>query len=110
MSEVLRKIPVVVLSSASAAVNSKPVRVGGNPFDVQITEPSAATLTVIQVSSDKLTWEIASDVAATSLTGIGVSYHAGIRERAEWARVQIATDSSGPRNFRTMLLVHKETD
>lgn len=108
MSEVLRRVSSRVASVNGAVANGEPIRVGGNLFDVQIE--AEAALVTIQISSDKFAWFTATDIGGVALATIGDSYNAGIREGAQWARQQVASDVGAVRNFDALFIIHKQSD
>ncbi len=95
-----------VLSSTAATVNSEPVRVAGQPFSVQTVAPAA--FVAIQISNDGNTWVVATNIENTSLGSTDQTYGPEeVKETPEWARLSIATDSSGPRLYRCLFHIRK---
>ncbi len=107
MSEVPTPIDRRVVSSASAQVNSQPVYVGGNLFDIQVKSPSG-TLVAVEISGDKKIWAEATDIAGAATASLANDYIGGIREGGMWARFHVLTDSSGPQNFDVRFIIHKQ--
>jgi len=101
----MRIEPVAITSDAGAAVNSPWIRVGGMSMDVQFHGPAA--LHVVEVSADKMDADVATDADGAAITALAAVYRE-IRERPQWARVQILTDAGGPRIFTADLMIHKE--
>ncbi len=98
-------IPIQVMSDAAAAVNSAWVHVGQQSFDVQFHGPAA--LHVLEVSADKQDADVATDADGTAITALAAAYRE-VRERPNYARVQILTDVGGPRIFAAEILLKKE--
>jgi hypothetical protein len=98
-------IPIQVTSNVGAAVNSAWVHVGQQSFDVQFHGPAA--LHVVQVSSDKQDADVATDADGAAITAVAAAYRE-VRERPNWARIQILTDAGGPRIFAAELLLKRE--
>lgn len=98
-----------VLSSASATVNSEPVRVAGQRFTVQTVAPGA--FVAIQISNDGETWVVATNFENTSLGSTDQTYGPEIvKESPEWVRMSIATDASGPRLYRCLFHIRKDNE
>ncbi len=96
-----------VLSSASAAVNSEPVRIAGQKFSVQTVAPDA--FVAIQISNDGETWVVATNIENTSLGSTDQTYGPEeVKEQPEWARLTIATDSGGPLLYRCIFHIRKD--
>ena len=96
-----------VLSSTSAAVNSEPVRVAGQPFSIQAICP--ASLGGVYISNDGQTWVLATNVENTDIGATLASVaNEEVKERPEWARWTVATDSSGPRLYRCYFHIRKD--
>jgi hypothetical protein len=95
-----------VLSSASAAVNSEPVRVAGQGFSFQTVSPGA--FAAIQISNDGQTWVVSTNIENSDNGSTLQSTHDEVKERPEWARLTIATDASGPRLYRCYFHIRKD--
>jgi len=105
-----RRIDVRVVSSASAAVNSEPIRVAGQQVAVQLECPTS-TLGVLQVSDDARLWFTGNrrqDPATTALTALAQDTRNELYERPEWVRCQVATDAGGPQNFDFTITTREE--
>ena len=85
-----------ITSAVANAVNGEWIRGDGQAFDVQIVAPAA--LVEIQVSEDRNTPNIATDLGAANMTALGNVYRSA-RERPGWVRAIVAADAGGPRNF-----------
>ena len=96
-----------VLSSASAAVNSEPVRVAGQPFSVQIAGPAA--FSAVQISNDGESWAVATNIENSDIGSTITSLaQEEVKERPEWARYVVATDSSAVRLYRCLFHIRKD--
>ena len=102
--------PVVVvrnvLSDASTAVNSEPVRVAGQPFSVQSVAPGA--FVAIEGSNDGETWTVLTDIENNALGSTSQSFQEEVKEQPQWARLVIATDASAPRLYRCIFHIRKD--
>ena len=96
-----------VLSSASAAVNSEPVRSAGQRVSVQTVAPDA--FVAIEISNDGETWVVATNIENTGLGSTDQTFGPEeIKERSEWIRMTIATDSGGPLLYRCIFHLWKD--
>ena len=85
-----RAVTVVrtVTSVNGSQANSRPVRIGGNVFNVQ-TGVEGGTLAIIEVSNDKARWVVDTSGLGNAMTVVTT--------RPKWARGAVASDGSAPR-------------
>jgi len=90
-----------VASVNGSQANGRPIRIGGNLFNVQ-TRVVGGTLAIIEVSNDKARW-----IADTS--GLGNALTA-VTTRPMWARGAVASDGSAVRENHFGFTIFKESD
>ncbi len=98
-----KRIAYTVASVAGSATAGRPIRVGGNLFNVQVGDPGASGLAQIEVSNDKTLWTVdTATLADGTLTQVTT--------RPMWARGGITADVGGPQDHHFGFNIFKETD
>lgn len=101
MSGVAVRVAYNVDSVNGSQANGRPVRIGGNLFNVQ-TRVEGGTLSIIEVSNDKARWIAPSTGLGNALTAIST--------RPKWARGAVASDVSAVRGHQFDFIIFKESD
>ena len=103
MSGVGVRVTDTVTSSTTAQVNGRPIRVGGNLFNVQVRDAGASGLAQVEVSNDKARWVVdTATLADATLTAVTT--------RPKWARGAVTTDAGGPQEHHFDFMIFKESD
>ena len=105
MSESAVQIVKDVTSSTGGAVASAPVRVAMQKVSFQSMAPDA--LVTIQISNDGTTWATATNEENSDLGTTLQSTIDNVKERSEWIRFLVATDSGGPLLYRVIFNILK---
>lgn len=100
MSSVAVRVSYNVDSVNGSQANGRPVRVGGNLFNVQTRGPGS--LSIIEVSNDKARWIAPSSSLGNALTQITT--------RPKWARGAVASDGSAVRGHQFDFMIFKDAD
>jgi hypothetical protein len=88
------------LVSGAAAVNGRPVYIGGNLFTVQTDDPGTTTLLAIDVSTDKANW-----IEDTGTLGDAITQ---VTTRPLWARGRVAIDAGAPNDCHFGFTIFKD--
>lgn len=90
------------LVSAAAAVNGRPIYIGGNTFTVQTDDPGTTALLAIDVSNDKANWIEDTGTLGDAITAVTV--------RPLYARARVAIDAGAPNDCHFGFVIFKEAN